>query len=86
MQRPKWARIKREAVLIMDPSATTYSVAKMVKVNQSTVWRDLAIRLKDEDPELWSKVQGVLKNNRRGVKRISMDKSGNMDYNGSVNQ
>lgn len=85
MRPVKWGRVRDEGVLMTGPSATTYSVADMVGVNQSTVWRDVAIHLKDVDYELWTRVQVVLKSNRRNIKKITMDKGYTSGYNRSVN-
>lgn len=85
MRPVKWRRVRDEGVLMMGPSATTYSVADMVGVNQSTVWRDVSIHLKNVDGELWAKVQVVLKNNRRNVKKEAMDNIRTPRYNRSVN-
>lgn len=85
MRPVKRGRVRDEGVLMMGPSATTYSVANMVGVNQSTVWRDVSIHLKDVDGELWARVQVVLKNNRRNVKKETMDNIRTPRYNRSVN-
>lgn len=85
MRPVKRRRILDEGVLMTGPSATTYSVAETVGVNQSTVWRDMSIHLKDVDMELWEKVQAVLKSNRRNIKKVTMDKSYTPGYNRRVN-
>ena len=57
--------IHDEGVLMTGPGASTYTVAAIIGIPQATVWRHVAIYLKDVDLELWNKVQVVLKNNLR---------------------
>lgn len=59
----KWGLAVRAGALMLEPSASTYTVAITLGLPQSTTWRYVAIYLLEEDPVLWSRVQGVLKKN-----------------------
>lgn len=85
MRPIKPERVRREGVLMTGPSATTYTVAEEVGVNQSTVWRDVTNHLWKVDYDLWVRVQRVLETNRRNVKRVSMDNMGPSRYNRGEN-
>lgn len=58
-------RVLEEAKALLQPGASTYSVALEMNMPQSTVWWHLTHRLPELDPYLADQVQGVLKENLR---------------------
>lgn len=58
-------RVLEEAKALLQPGASTYSVALEMGMPQSTVWWHLTHRLPELDPDLADQVQGVLKENLR---------------------
>lgn len=58
-------RVLEEAKALLHPGASTYSVALELNMPQSTVWWHLTHRLPELDPDLYKRVQVVLKENLR---------------------
>ena len=50
---------------ILDTGATVRATAKVFKVSKSTVHKDVTERLERQDPELYSRVKGVLEKNKQ---------------------
>lgn len=50
---------------ILDTGATVRAAAKVFKVSKSTVHKDVTERLERQDPELYSRVKGVLEKNKQ---------------------
>ena len=68
-------RVLSAAAHILDNRSTVRETAKALKVSKSTVHEDLTDRLPKIDPQLASKVRGVLMTNKaerhiRGVGRL----------------
>ena len=59
------SRVLEEAKALLQPGASTYSVALKMGMPQSTVWWHLTHRLPELDPYLADQVQGVLKETLR---------------------
>lgn len=59
------SRVLEEAKALLQPGASTYSVALEMGMPQSTVWWHLTHRLPELDPGLADQVQVVLKENLR---------------------
>ena len=59
------SRVLEEAKTLLQPGASTYSVALDMDMPQSTVWWHLTHRLPELDPDLADQVQVVLKENLR---------------------
>lgn len=57
--------VLEEAKALLQPGASTYSVALEMGMPQSTVWWHLTHRLLELDPDLADQVQVVLKENLR---------------------
>ena len=57
------SRVLEEAKALLQPGASTYSVALEMGMPQSTVWWHLTHRLPELDPGLADQVQVVLKEN-----------------------
>ena len=55
--------VLEEAKALLQPGASTYSVALEMGMPQSTVWWHLTHRLPELDPDLADQVQVVLKEN-----------------------
>lgn len=50
---------------IIDTGATVRATAKVFKISKSTVHKDVTVRLKFEEPELYLKVKKVLDKNKQ---------------------
>lgn len=57
-------RVLEEARLIIDTNGTIRKVAKLLNEGKSTVYIDLAVRLKEIDLELYTQVRKILDRNK----------------------
>ena len=57
-------RVLEEARLMIDTNGTVRKVAKLLKEDKSTVYMDLAVRLKEIDLELYTQVRKILDRNK----------------------
>lgn len=61
------AEVLEEAKLLTSvPESSTYTVASQLGRPQATIWWHVTHRLRDLDPELYIKIQEIMKKNHRG--------------------